>query len=121
MKKAWALLLLVGCADYPYRHEITGRVTSNGQPVAGATVLRVNDKGDPYGQDEVNKRVTDANGAFSFVAEGRGPSPMPYAPWNLKVTHPKLAERTLEVRAAWSDDKTKCFGYCAKDFEIELK
>lgn len=116
------LLLVLGCNDHLYRHDIAGRVVSAGnRPVVGAVVQRVNDKGDPYGHDDGYRRVTDAEGKFSFVAEGRGPSPMAFAPWTVKVTQEKFAERILEVRAAWSNDKTTCFGYCAKDFTIELQ
>lgn len=125
MIKVLALLFLpvvLACSDHPYRHEIAGRVVAPGNtPVAGAIVQRVNDKGDPYGHDDGYRRVTDAQGNFSFVAEGRGPAPMAYAPWTLKITSDKRAERVLEVRAAWSEDKATCFGYCAKDFTIELQ
>ena len=115
------LLGVVGCKDYSYRHEISGRVVAEGdRPVAGAVVQRVNDKGDPYGHDDGYRRVTDAQGSFSFVADGRGPKPMAYAPWTLKVTKEQHVERILEVRAEWSEDAA-CFGYCAKGFTIELK
>jgi hypothetical protein len=125
MAKVFAFALVcsvLGCSDYAYRHEIAGHVVTVGDaPVAGAVVQRVNDKGDPYGHDDAYRRVTDAQGNFSFVAEGRGPSPMAYAPWTLKVTKDNVGERTLEVRAAWSEDRATCFGYCAKGFTIELK
>lgn len=119
---ALVLLATGACSDHSYRHEIAGRVVgANNAPIADAVVQRVNDKGDPYGNDETYRRTTAADGTFSFVAEGRGPSPMPYAPWTLRVTHPGHVERQLEVRAAWSNDRATCFGYCAKDFSIEMK
>ncbi|RYZ65030.1 MAG: carboxypeptidase regulatory-like domain-containing protein [Proteobacteria bacterium] len=123
LRSAFALVLAgsLGCSDHAYRHEIAGRVTDGAAPVAGALVQRVNDKGEPYGNDDAYRRVTDADGRFSFVAEGRGPSPMAYAPWTLHVTHEKHAERTLEVRATWSDDRATCFGYCAKDLAVDMK
>lgn len=117
-----ALVGSVACSDYAYRHEVAGRVVAEGgTPVAGAIVQRVNDKGEPYGNDESYRRTTGADGTFSFVAEGRGPSPMPYAPWILRVTHPKHVERQLDVRAAWSEDRATCFGYCAKGLTIDVK
>lgn len=118
-------VLLVGCKDYAYRHEVAGRVVNTtGEPIAGALVQRVqrvNDKGEAYGNDESYRRTTDGDGRFSFVAEGRGPSPLPYAPWTLRVTKDRHVERQLDVRAVWSDDRNGCFGYCAKDVAIEMK
>ena len=114
--------LLLGCQDYPYRHEISGRVVGPGEvPLAGAVVQKVDGNGEAYGNDEAYRRTTDGEGRFSFVAEGRGPSPLGYAPWILRVTSPKYAERLLEVRAAWSEDRSSCYGYCAKDLTIDLK
>lgn len=112
---------LVACSSHPYRHDIEGRVVAAGKPVEGAVVQRLNEKGEPYGFDDDYRRVTDASGKFSFVAEGRGASPLAYAPWTLRVTHERLGARDLEVRAQWSDDKSVCWGYCARDFDIELK
>lgn len=119
---SFALVLwLTACSDHPYRHEIAGRVVAAGEvPVAGAVVQRVNDKGEPYGHDDAYRRVTDAQGNFAFVVEARGPSPMAYAPWILKVTEAHHSERLLEVHAAWSEDRATCYGYCAKGFTIEL-
>ncbi len=120
---SFALLpLLTACTEHPYRHEIAGRIVAAGnQPIAGAIVQRVNDKGDLYGHEDMYRRTTDAQGNFSFVGEGTGPSPMAYAPWTLKITKDNHAERMLEVHAAWSEDRATCFGYCAKDFTIEMK
>ncbi len=120
---------MLACRSYPYRHDIEGRVVVTaegallrpGVGVPDAVVQRINDNGEPYGFDDDYRRVTDAQGHFSFVAEGQGASPLAYAPWRIRVTHPNYGTRELEVRAAWSDDKSVCWGYCARDFEIELR
>lgn len=97
-------------------------------PVAEAIVQRLNDKGEPYGFDDDYRRVTDADGHFSFVAEGQGASPIAYSPWRIRVSHPEHGSRELEVRAMWTEKPPAesagaqpCWGYCARDFAIDLR
>jgi hypothetical protein len=103
------------CKDYPYRHEIAGTVTdAKGAPVASAVVLRVDDKDNAYGVDELYKRTTSDKGEFSFISEGRGPSPMPSAPWRLQVDFGKGVKQVYPLNVAYSAGANGCTGYCAK-------
>jgi hypothetical protein len=112
----------VACRDYAYRHEIRGTVLdAANQPIAGALVRRVSDKNDQYGVDELYLRTTAANGSFDFVNEGRGPSPVRAAPWRIEVEFPKGTKRTYEIVATWSDDKSECTGYCARNVVIVFR
>jgi hypothetical protein len=112
--------LALACADAAYRHEVEGKVLdAAGQPLADCKVARVNDKGDPYGHDELYLRTTDAQGAFRFESAGRGPTPLASAPWRLKVTPKVGAPLYLDIDAKWSEDKAVCFGYCAKGLVLK--
>jgi hypothetical protein len=109
------LMMTCACKDYPYRHEIAGKVVdSAGAPMASVSVQRVDDKNKSYGVDELYKRVTNDKGEFSFVNEGRGPSPLPSAPWRLQVDFGGGTTQVYPVNAPWRDGASGCAGYCAK-------
>jgi hypothetical protein len=120
---ALGLLTLLGaCRDYEYRHEVSGVVVdAQNKPVADAVVRRVTEKGDQYGVNELYSRTTKADGAFSFVNEGRGPEHLAEAPWKVQVEYPVGSKHTFDVVAKWSDDRSGCFGYCARNVTIQLK
>lgn len=119
---AVGVVFLVSCKDYEYRHEVDGKVLdADNKPVKGAIVRRVTDKGDQYGIDELYARTTPASGEFSFVNVGRGPQHMSSAPWKIQVEHPAGVKHTYDVAANWSDDRSGCFGYCAKGVIVILK
>ncbi len=119
---ALALAFLVSCKDYEYRHEVDGKVLdADNKPVKGAIVRRVTDKGDQYGIDELYSRTTPATGEFSFVNVGRGPQHMASAPWKIQVEYPVGVKHTYDVAANWSDDRSGCYGYCAKGVIVVLK
>lgn len=116
-------LLLLGCRDYAYRHELEGVVLdAKGAPLANAEVQRLNEKSEPYGFDSDYLRVTDEAGHFSFAAEGRGPSPLEAAPWRLRVKHAEAGEREVEVQARWQEQRegAVCWGYCAKGLSLQF-
>jgi hypothetical protein len=117
-----AALSSLACRDYPYRHEIRGVVVgADSKPIKGAAVRRITDKGDQYGVDELYLRRTNDDGGFEFVSDGRGPSPLPEAPWKMEVEYPAGTKHSYDVSAKWSDDKTTCQGYCARDVHIVLR
>jgi hypothetical protein len=110
---------LCACKDYPYRHEIAGKVVDGaGAPIASVSVQRVDDKNKSYGVDELYKRVTNDKGEFSFVNEGRGPSPMPSAPWRLQVDFGSGSTQVYPVNVPWHDGASECAGYCAKSLVL---
>jgi hypothetical protein len=85
------LSFLTGCADYGYRHHVSGRIIDkNGQPVAGALVKRVTDMKSekPYGIESLYLQRTDMDGNFLFFHQGLGPKPEPRDVWHLVVSHP---------------------------------
>jgi hypothetical protein len=106
------------CKDYAYRHEIAGTIVdAKGAPVASVSVQRVTDKNDPYGVDELYKRISNDRGEFSFVSEGRGPSPVPSAPWRLQVDFGG-EKRVYPVSVLWSAGDAGCSGYCSKSLVL---
>lgn len=103
------------CKDYAYRHEVAGMVVdTKGAPITGVSVQRVDDKNNSYGVDELYKRVTNEKGEFSFVNEGRGPSPMPSAPWRLQVDFGAGNTKVFPLDVRFSEGKDGCTGYCAR-------
>lgn len=116
-------LLSVSCKDHAYRHDVEGQVVdAKGVPIAGAIVTRVSDKGEPYGIPDLYQRKADEKGHFRFESEGRGPSPAASAPWRLAVEVPSRKDHAhFDVNAVWSDDRSKCYGYCAKELSLVVK
>lgn len=113
----------VSCTDHAYRHEVEGQVIdAKGAPVVGVWVTRVSDKGEPYGLPDLYQRKTDESGHFSFVSDGKGPAPAASAPWHLAVEVPPRKDRArFEIDARWSNDRSTCFGYCAKNLKLVVK
>jgi hypothetical protein len=106
------------CRDYAYRHDISGTVVdSKGAPVASAVVQRIDDKDKPYGVDELYKRTTNAKGEFQFVSEGRGPSPVPSAPWRFQVDFGNGETKIFGIDVPY-EQAPVCTGYCMKSLVI---
>jgi hypothetical protein len=118
-----ALLALASCADYAYRHHVSGRILDmNGQPVAGALVKRVTDRKSErqYGSESVYLQKTDMKGKFVFSFQGRGPKPEPRGVWTFVVTHPDFIAKEVSFTIPWTDAEKPNFGYNLDGLEIRM-
>lgn len=83
-----------------------------GEPVAGASVARLTDAGQDFGNADLYARTTDANGRFEFHYSGLGPEPSASDRWILRA-RATTGEARLDVAAPWACGSAACPGYHA--------
>lgn len=110
--------------DYAYRHEVSGRVlnAANGIPVAGVTVERLEAGMTNTPVRDIYRRLTAADGTFSFLYSGLGPRPAAAQEWVLSLRKPGYVTSLVTNRVPWTPftEGRSNFGYVLGALDLRL-